>query len=486
MIRFLAPGFLLAGGLLALVPIVLHMLAPSPPERRPLPTARFLAVDRRTRLALRRPADLPLLALRVLLLLLLGAAFARPEWLPRREGSAVIVLLDAGADMAPAWAEAVAAAEERLREAGGVVVVFDTTARVLGPFDDALLDSLRSAPPSAATASYLAALRGLRRAAGALPAETARAVLLTRARWGAWSPAVPMARAAAWPGRIEVVEVGRDGGRGSPGGGADLGTRPAGAVEAPATVAVAPGDASATIRVEGPPDHPLRPYVTAALAALGYRLEAGGSRVAVRLGGEGSIGVRVEESGADVAAWQGEGGSSGEAVGARGAGRSPDRPSGPGRLVLAGAHALPGWIPLPGRPASGARVLAVWEDGRPAAAVVRDDNACAALLAAEPETPSVAADPAFPHLLAALLEGCGAGTAPAVGGTEDAALSGAPLDEGARRLLAGASLPPVAELASLEARRGRSLVRVAFGLALLVAALEAIMAYRRRVRTRAA
>lgn len=494
MIRFAAPGFLLAGALLALVPLALHLLARTPPERRPLPTARFLSPDRRTRLRLHRPSDLLLLALRALLLVLLGAAFARPAWVARPGGHAVIVLLDAGLGMNGAWQEALETAGERLA-GGGRLVVFDSAARVHdnGP---AALDSLRAAGPSAARSSYLAALRGLRAAARVVVADSATAVLVTRPRWGAWSPAVPAVRSAAWPARIELAEVGAAAGE------AAAGREPAASAADGAAAAVPPqpppgdrgaasGDPSAvgagsdTIRIEGPPDHPLRPYVVAALRALGYAASAEGSGgAAVLLGGAAPPpGVdRLVALGGEPAAfgtanpWQATDGASG-------AGVLPDAAGARwrGRLVTSGGFALSGWRPLPGTAASAARVVVVWEDGSTAAAA-SPEGRCVSYLAAEPADPLAAADPAFPRLLDALLAACR--TAARDEGTriQDQELADAPLDRGARAWLSGGGLPDVAEVSSVVEREGRPLTRILFTLALLLAATETVLAYRRRGR----
>lgn len=446
MIELAAPGFLVAGAALALVPLALHMLARTPPERRALPTARFLTVDRRTRLRMRRPSDLLLLALRMALLVLLGAAFARPEWLPERSGESVVVLLDAGADMAPVWDDALAATRERLGE-GGTLVTFDTAA-LIHRDPTVALDSLQQAGPGAADASYLAALRGARAAARSLPAESAAAVLVTRPRWGAWSPGVVIAREAAWRGRIEVVNLeasDADGDRDRDADGAeDQGPRSAAVV--------------------GDDDHPLRPYATAALQALGYAPGADSAADLVVLlpgSSDGASGPAVSAASRVVVL----GGS------ARSAGAPPRTR---GRLVLPGGHHLEGWIPTAGVTADGARIVAVWEDGRPAAAARDQSGSCIAHLAAEPVAPTVAADPGFPRLLRTLADGCVAA------GSVASPVDGLRLDEGALTILRGDALPAWADLLAAEPPPGRPLALLLAALAVLVALVEAGIAYGRR------
>lgn len=453
MITFAAPAFLAAGALLALGPLVLHMLARTPPERRPLPTARFLEADPRTRLRLRRPADLLLLALRMAFLALLGAAFAGPAWVAQRDGAGRVVLLDAGAGMAPAWEEAIAVAADRLGE-DATLVVFDSAARFP---DDGVraLDSLAASGPADVPSSYLAALRGLRLAGSALAVDSATAVLVTRPRWGAWSPAVPVARDAAWPARIELAGVGSNAG---PDGSPDL-SQPAG---------------HAT--VVGADAHPLRPHAEAALGALGFEVRDEGGELALvlpeavdaradsgRVDGPSRIivlgGRPVHDGGV---AWRGAGDSRG--------GEGPVRSR--GRLVLPGGRALDGWRALGGIPAAGARVAAAWEDGRAAAAAGGTDGRCVVYLGAEPASAGAAADPAFPHLIAALAEACAPDRAPRPDGLE-----GVRLDAGAMAVLGRDRLPRAADLSGLVGETGRPLTRGLLSLALFVALAELALAY---------
>lgn len=481
------------------------MLARTPPERRPLPTARFLATDRRTRLRLRPPTDLLLLALRASFLLLLGAAFADPEWLPDREGGSVVVLLDGGEDMGPVWDQAIAAVSDRLGD-DGILVVFDTTARRISDPATAL-DSLRANGPAAARSDYLAALRGLRKAALALPAESASAVLVTRPRWGAWSPGITTAREAAWRGRIDVVAVAPTDG-GIPG--SAEGESPGGRAEPPREGGGQAGEGPGSALVFGPEEHPLRPYVIAALQVLGYDRGPseetalivvlpgqdadasfpGGVRVVVLGGAPGAAGLEVP--------WRTLGEAVGEAPDAAPDAMSGEASEGPrlsrGRLVLPGGYGLGGWLPRNGDAPDGAVVVAVWEDGRPAATATRAGEACVAYLAADPVHPGAAADPAFPHLVRELARACdpasgAAGSADAAladaaladADLADAALRDVPLDAGALSILRGDALPAAADLLSLDGGHGRSLVRLLFALALLVALAEAGLAYGRRV-----
>src|SRR5690606_37062144 len=294
--------------LLALVPPVLHLISRRPPERAPLPTARFLTPDPRTRIRVeRRPTDLLLLALRSLFVLLLGLAFASPVWAPRRSGTVTVVALDRGAAMAAVWREAVDTARAILAASEGpaILVVFDTAATRLDPGRPsvAALDSLAGAGPGGGPADYAAAFRGLRDAAlSAVAAESARAWLVTLPRWGAWPQGLAAVREAAWPGEVGVVEGGLAGGAAGPDTGVAGALRgaPAGDGVAGAAGSSGAGKASGAARraVVLAPEGRGR-FVGAALGALGYEVRvlplsagsgaAGGDDVAAALADAGVV-----------------------------------------------------------------------------------------------------------------------------------------------------------------------------------------------------
>ena len=235
MIAFGVPWALAAGAALAAATVLLHLFAPRPPARAPLPTARFLREDARSVVRPRRvPSDVPVLALRVAVALLLGALFAAPRWAPdREEGTTRIVLLDRGAGMDGVWEGALArASAEAEGRPGTLVVPFDTApGEAIAPGgskapgeaiaaggSDA---SERAGPTASETAgptdhesSYLVALRALRRVALEETATTeVEAVLVSRPRWSAWDPQLAALRDVAWPGSIRVVDVGDPPGR---------------------------------------------------------------------------------------------------------------------------------------------------------------------------------------------------------------------------------------------------------------------------------
>ncbi|MGH7577126.1 MAG: BatA domain-containing protein, partial [Longimicrobiales bacterium] len=128
---FLAPGFLIAAGAGALVVVALHFLSPREPKVDVLPTTRFLPDSpvRATSTTL-RPTDPWLLLLRVLLVLLAGAALAQPVLLPARATVARIVAVDVS--RAVGDAAEVADSVDRYLAGAAAVIVFDSAAHDAG------------------------------------------------------------------------------------------------------------------------------------------------------------------------------------------------------------------------------------------------------------------------------------------------------------------------------------------------------------------
>ena len=204
---FLAPWFLAGAALTAAGVIALHFLAFQRPRPSVLPTARFLP-DRPARAAspARRPRDLLLLALRLLLVLLVGAAFARPVVAPRRRPVARVVALDrsrAVGDEAAARDSA-----RRYLGEGDALVAFDSAARaVTGAAADSLLGAApggRTAPRGSLSAALVAALR----AAPALRerADSVELVVVSPVAVEERDEATAPLR-ALWRGRARLVRV---------------------------------------------------------------------------------------------------------------------------------------------------------------------------------------------------------------------------------------------------------------------------------------
>ncbi|HEX2202813.1 MAG TPA: BatA domain-containing protein [Longimicrobium sp.] len=483
-IAFAAPAFLVAGLLAALVPVALHLIRRRPPSSAPLPTQRFLTEDARNAVRVSRPTDLLLLALRMLLLALAGAALARPAWLPAPEGTSEIVLLDRGAAMSGgAWARAVGEARRALLDAEGSargeLVVFDTAAthvprRRVTP---ALFDSLAAARPSSDRVDYAAALRSIRGASRELRgADSVRVTMLTVPRWGGWSAGMAPLRRAAWPGALAMPELGA--------------ARPAPAD--PASADSASTDATAADSAD---DAPRRAMVVAsgrggqfaapALEATGWRVARTPGVDALPTEGAGLYVVLARTAPAVAAELRrrAEGGATvvvaRDAVTEEVRGMIPwtgfaldDRA--PGGIFLDPELRIDGASNgVRGRPAEGARVIAAWDDGRPAASAISLGRGCVVFAGTDLEGGGLPFSASFPRLLDRLGRGCESSAAPSADADR-------PLDAGARAVLRGEGPAVVAASAVEGAGGGVQLGRWLMAAALAVALIETFVAYRRR------
>lgn len=465
MLTFAAPWLLLGGALAALVPLALHLIRRRPPVRAPLPTARFLSPDPRTSVRVARPADPLLLALRMLLLVLAGAALSRPAWHPARRGTADVVLLDRGLAAAGLpWRNAVAAARARLIGADGgargALVLFGDTADVVAGrrLSPTLFDSLASRAAASPASSYSAALGAIPAAVRALPqADSVRVTLVAAPRWSAWDDGLVPLRRAVFPGAFELVDVPlppvADGPLDSLGMTAlYLARDPARATYARTALEAA----GWTVRVVAPTtDAPLmgatlivaaQPVPSALAPALRARAADGATVL---------VAAPAADSLRPLLGWPGA--------------MRPDNAAGALRFAdgtrLAGAPSrLLGWT-MPSVP------LATWDDGQPAAAARREGRGCVVFVGTDVETGEMTLDGAYPRALSRLARGCEGGRA-----ADDAA----PLDAGARAVLRGRGARVVAAGAVLGAREGVPLGRWIMAAALLVALGETILAYGRR------
>jgi hypothetical protein len=458
------PGFLVAAGVLATIPVALHFLARRPPARAALPTARFLTKDPRTLLRLqRRPMDAALLTVRMAFALALGAAFAGLSWLPERSGAARVVLVDAGADPAVSWAEVVDAvrgvdgvgAGAGVREGAGadmeatIVLAYGLVegARVVDPAD---LDRLeRGMRP----ATVEQGLRALREAAAESGFSEAEVTWVGRPSWHAWSPGLGLLRSHLWPGRME-----------------------------PRPLA---GDAAASVSAEAAADGARTPVVWlvdgTAGDALARAIEALGGRI-VRTAGtadwifvtdadaalldpllahvrDGSTLVASGRVSDDVAAdlpWVVDPRSSTTRATAH--------------LLLPGDRAVGTLVGrLPGSPAAGARTIAIFDDATPAAAARSLGDGCVVYLAADLTAPELTTAADYPHLIRTLARGCGT-----------ARNAEGPVDLGARQAFERPDLPAAVDVASIVASEGVSLTRWLVLLALALLGLEVAATRERR------
>ncbi|HEX5727726.1 MAG TPA: BatA domain-containing protein [Longimicrobiaceae bacterium] len=454
MIVFGAPGFLLAGVLAALVPAVLHLIRRRPPSRAPLPTARFLSEDPRTSVRLGRPSDLLLLALRVLLLLLAGTALARPAWVAAPEGTTEIVLLDRGVARTPAeWQAAVRAARGVLLDGAGrsrgELVLFDTAAARVrrNALGAVFFDSLASSPPAGAGVRYADALRALNAAARELRgADSVRATLVSPLRWAGWDAGLAPLRRAAWPGALRLVEV------------------PAGA-QAADSVRGSAGKRAVVVAAAG-----AGRFVAAALAAAGWQVERvppgalpEGDAYVLLSGAPEPLLERARRGATVVFAGQAPDGvpwDFGTGAGARG-----------GEVWFPEGMRLEGGVERQaGRPASGARALAAWDDGRVAAAAAPLGSGCVVYFGAALEAGNLPLSVDFPRAVDRLARGC----------EPPSAESSATLDAGARAVLRGGGAEVLPAGAVARRSGGMGLGRWVMAVALLAALAETWLAYFRR------
>lgn len=209
MISFLLPGFLYAAGAVALGVVVLHLLVTQQPKSDVLPTVRFFpdVVARSTSVTI-RPSDLWLLLLRVLTILLIGAAFAQPQLRPDHRPVARLVAVDVSravgnpaqlTDSARAYTAGAAA-----------VVLFDSEAREVTPSVAAeSLAALASLPADKRTRGALSpALITVLRAASRIRerADSLELVIVSPFAREEADAATQSIR-ALWPGHVKIVRV---------------------------------------------------------------------------------------------------------------------------------------------------------------------------------------------------------------------------------------------------------------------------------------
>lgn len=230
---FAAPGYLIAAFVAALVTLGLHLITTLPRARGILPTARFLpeSVARMPVLS-HRVTDRRVLLLRVLALLALGAALARPQLAAQPDGHRRILLADVSRAVG---SEAdLRDSVEALLQPGDVLIAFDTAARIVSNAD--ALTVSRAA--GSLTVALLAAMRTATQLA--VRADSVSLMLVSPLAVEEWDAATGDMR-AQWPGRIELVPV-----------------------------AGAAGDTtSATVALDMGDDDPLRPVLAAVAPHVG-------------------------------------------------------------------------------------------------------------------------------------------------------------------------------------------------------------------------
>jgi len=159
----LAPWFAWSAAVVALATVAFHLLAWRRPPETPLPTARF-APDRPVRMVSRaiRPSDLRLLAVRVLLVLLVGLALAGPTLPARRLGPVRVVVADHSRGAKSRTA--IEAAARSVFQPGDALIVFDSVAReIRAPTVDSIAAPVSPRTPGSLSAALIAAVRAAKR-----------------------------------------------------------------------------------------------------------------------------------------------------------------------------------------------------------------------------------------------------------------------------------------------------------------------------------
>lgn len=206
---FLAPAFLVAAGIIAAGVVALHFLSTREPDTDLLPTVRFVPrVPVQATTITMRFTDPWLLALRVLLILLLGTALARPLIHPFAQPVSRIALVDVS--------RAVASPGELADSAGGyvdgaaAVVFFDAEAREIEDGTADALEGLRDeaqwdrASRGSLSTALIAALRIASRLRDG--ADSLQLVVVSPFALEERDAATAEIR-ALWPGRIDAVRV---------------------------------------------------------------------------------------------------------------------------------------------------------------------------------------------------------------------------------------------------------------------------------------
>ena len=201
---FLFPGFLLAAGVIAAGAVLLHFIVTREPDQLELPTARF-APERTIQARARQfePRDLVLLAIRVALVLAVGAALAGPLIAPPRRDLVRIVMLDRSrAVLNPA--EAADSARALLR-AGDPLILFDSSATFV---EASSADTLAGLGASTVAGRISTALIAALRAASRIQdrADSIELVLVSALLSEEVDAATDSIR-ALWPAGIRLVAV---------------------------------------------------------------------------------------------------------------------------------------------------------------------------------------------------------------------------------------------------------------------------------------
>ena len=201
---FLSPGFLYAALGVAAAVVALHFIVTRQPRAGVLPTARFVPDLPATATATaKRPTDLLLMLLRVLLVLAAGAALAKPVLKPSRGASARVILVDVSraSQSAPGLRDSVTSVY-RDQDA---VVLFDSAARTVSA---SIGDSIAALTASTHRGNMSAALvAAMRTASGMRDRADSLELVIVSPFAGEEMDAATDSIRRLWPGKARLVRV---------------------------------------------------------------------------------------------------------------------------------------------------------------------------------------------------------------------------------------------------------------------------------------
>ncbi len=201
---FLVPAFFVAAVGVAIGVIALHFIVTRHPPMELFPTTRFIPeVARRAPSRAIRPEDLWLMLMRVLLILVIGAAFARPIAGPQKRAAIRILILDVSRSVQNVGA--VRDSARALYRPGDAVILMDSSARRWErPVADSFATLRRSEYGGHLSPALVLALRTLSKVRS--HADSFELAIVSPLTQGELDEATSSLR-ALWPGRIRISRV---------------------------------------------------------------------------------------------------------------------------------------------------------------------------------------------------------------------------------------------------------------------------------------
>jgi hypothetical protein len=203
---FLAPGYLFASLGVAAAIVALHFIVTRQPRAAILPTARFVPDTPATTVATaKRPSNLLVMLLRVLLILAAGAGLAKPVFKPSRGAQARVILVDVSRSARDSMA--IRDSVRGLWRNQDAVVLFDSSTRLVS---GTIGDALGRLAPTGKRGNLSAALIAALRAGSSLRdrADSLELVIVSPFAKEEFDAATDAIR-ALWPGTARLVRVGK-------------------------------------------------------------------------------------------------------------------------------------------------------------------------------------------------------------------------------------------------------------------------------------